>query len=177
MLNLKFGDNHFDAAITSFCIRNVTDRRRGLSEIYRVIRPGGKLVILELTQPTGFIMGPLFKIYAKVVMPLVTKVLSSVSAYRYLTASMVDFPRPESVLALMNETGFVNRKYGHMTGGIVTLFVGEVPEPRRAVPLDPFRIGIGQVSASVSRIKSSGGFNQKIVDSLSQMASCSTPLG
>jgi demethylmenaquinone methyltransferase / 2-methoxy-6-polyprenyl-1,4-benzoquinol methylase len=126
VLNLRFDDDHFDAAITSFCIRNVTDRRRGLSEIYRVIRPGGKLVILELTQPTGLIMGPLFALYARVIMPFVTKIMSSVSAYRYLTASMVDFPRPESVLDLMKETGFVNRKFGHMTGGIVTLFVGEV---------------------------------------------------
>ncbi len=131
VLNLRFDDNHFDAAITSFCIRNVTNRRRGLSEIYRVIRPAGKLVILELTQPTGFIMGPLFKVYANVVMPLVTKVMSSVSAYRYLADSMVDFPRPDLVLELMRETGFVNRKYVHMTGGIVTLFVGEVPEEEK----------------------------------------------
>ncbi len=127
VLDLGFDDNHFDAAITSFCIRNVTDRRRGLSEIYRVIRPGGKLVILELTQPTGFIMGSLFALYARVIMPLVTKIMSSVSAYRYLTASMVDFPRPELVLDLMKETGFINTQFAHMTGGIVTLFVGVVP--------------------------------------------------
>jgi demethylmenaquinone methyltransferase/2-methoxy-6-polyprenyl-1,4-benzoquinol methylase len=126
VLDLQYDDNSFDGAITSFCIRNVTDRPRGLAEIYRVVRPGGLLVILELTEPQGFLMKPLFRLYAKVVMPLVTKILSSVSAYRYLTDSMADFPSPRSVLDIMRETGFQNLKYGHMTGGIVTLFLGEV---------------------------------------------------
>src|SRR5208283_4015601 len=94
VLDLRFPDHYFDGAITSFCIRNVTDRRRGITEICRVVRPGGLLVILELTEPTGFVMKPLFRIYAGVIMPLVTKMMSSVSAYRYLSASMADFPRP-----------------------------------------------------------------------------------
>jgi demethylmenaquinone methyltransferase / 2-methoxy-6-polyprenyl-1,4-benzoquinol methylase len=124
VLGLKFEDESFDGAITAFCIRNVTDRKQGLSEIRRVVRPGGRVVILELTQPTGTIMGPLFRIYARVVMPALTKIMSSVSAYRYLTDSMVDFPRPEPILALMKETGFIDCRYAHMTGGIVTLFEG-----------------------------------------------------
>jgi demethylmenaquinone methyltransferase/2-methoxy-6-polyprenyl-1,4-benzoquinol methylase len=127
VLGLKFEDESFDGAITSFCIRNVTDRRQGLSEIRRVVRPGGRLVILELTQPTGAIMRPLFSIYARVVMPIVTKIMSSVSAYRYLTDSMVDFPRPEMILDLMKEVGFIDRRYARMTGGIVTLFEGNKP--------------------------------------------------
>lgn len=127
VLDLAFPDNYFDGAITSFCIRNVTDRKRGLTEICRVVRPGGLLVILELTEPTGFIMRPMFRIYAGVIMPLLTKIMSSVSAYRYLSASMADFPRPEAFLSLMTEAGFVNTRHTHMTGGIVTLFVGQVP--------------------------------------------------
>jgi demethylmenaquinone methyltransferase/2-methoxy-6-polyprenyl-1,4-benzoquinol methylase len=127
VLDLEYSDNYFDGAITSFCIRNVTDRRRGIAEICRVVRPGGLLVILELTHPTGFIMNPLFRIYAGAVMPLVTKMMSSVSAYRYLSDSMADFPRPEIFTGLMAETGFVNVEHTHMTGGIVTLFVGRVP--------------------------------------------------
>lgn len=127
VLDLKFPDHYFDGAITSFCIRNVTDRRRGITEICRVVGPGGLLVILELTEPTGFVMKPLFRIYAGVIMPLVTKMMSSVSAYRYLSASMADFPRPETFTNLMAEAGFVNTRHTHMTGGIVTLFVGEVP--------------------------------------------------
>ncbi|MBI4964145.1 MAG: bifunctional demethylmenaquinone methyltransferase/2-methoxy-6-polyprenyl-1,4-benzoquinol methylase UbiE [Desulfomonile tiedjei] len=126
VLDLRYEDNSFDGAITSFCIRNVTDRRRALNEIHRVVRPGGLLVILELTEPQGLFMKPMFKLYAKVVMPLVTKLLSSVSAYRYLADSMADFPSPQSVLDIMKETGFEDLKHGHMTGGIVTLFAGQV---------------------------------------------------
>ncbi|MGO9571072.1 MAG: ubiquinone/menaquinone biosynthesis methyltransferase [Desulfomonilaceae bacterium] len=127
VLDLGYPDNYFDGAITSFCIRNVMDRRRGITEICRVVRPGGLFVILELTQPTGLIMKPLFRIYARVIMPLVTKMMSSVSAYRYLSASMADFPSPETFTNVMDEAGFVNIEHTHMTGGIVTLFVGQVP--------------------------------------------------
>ena len=72
-------------------------------------------------------MRPLFRIYAGVIMPLVTKIMSSVSAYRYLSASMADFPSPEIFTNVMAEAGFVNIERTHMTGGIVTLFVGQVP--------------------------------------------------
>ncbi len=127
VLDLQFGDDSFDGAITAFCIRNVTDRLRGLQEILRVVRPGGLVIILELTEPLGPIMGPLFRIYGNVVMPAVTAVMSSRSAYRYLTDSMADFPEPGEILAVLKEAGYINRKYGHMTGGIVTLFEGQVP--------------------------------------------------
>ncbi|MGO9117693.1 MAG: ubiquinone/menaquinone biosynthesis methyltransferase [Desulfomonilaceae bacterium] len=130
VLDLKFEDRSFDGAITSFCIRNVTNRRLALREIFRVIRLGGRIVVLELTQPTGRTMGPLFKIYSRVAMPILTKIMSSVSAYRYLTDSMADFPRPELILALMKEAGFIECAYRHMTGGIVTLFEGQVPMSR-----------------------------------------------
>jgi demethylmenaquinone methyltransferase/2-methoxy-6-polyprenyl-1,4-benzoquinol methylase len=95
VLDLAFGDNSFDGAITAFCIRNVTDRRRGLKEISRVVRPGGLVIILELTEPQGPIMRPLFRTYARVVMPAVTAIMSSKSAYRYLSDSMADFPDPQ----------------------------------------------------------------------------------
>ena len=127
VLNLRFEDASFDGAITSFCIRNVTDRRRGLQEIRRVLKSGSRLVIVELTEPRGPIMQPLFRIYARVVMPLVTRILSSVSAYRYLANSMADFPAPEVFSNLMHEAGFVNVQTTHVTGGIVTLFVAEAP--------------------------------------------------
>ena len=130
VLDLQYESNSFDGAITSFCIRNVTDRKRGLAEINRVVRPGGRLVILELTEPQGFLMRPLFRFYARTFMPLLTKIMSSVSAYRYLSDSMADFPAPEMVFDLMKAAGFTNLKYAHMTGGIVTLFIGEAePDP------------------------------------------------
>jgi demethylmenaquinone methyltransferase/2-methoxy-6-polyprenyl-1,4-benzoquinol methylase len=128
VLDLRFEDDSFDGAITAFCIRNVTDRKRALREIYRVVRPRGRLVILELTEPQGFLMRPMFRFYARTFMPLLTKIMSSVSAYKYLTDSMADFPTAKAVLDLMKEAGFTNVQYGHMTGGIVTLFAGEVAE-------------------------------------------------
>ncbi len=127
VLDLEFEDNSFDGAITAFCIRNVTNRKRALLEMSRVIRSGGRIVVLELTLPTGRIMEPLFKIYSRVAIPILTKIMSSVSAYRYLTDSMADFPRPDLILALMKEAGFVECRFRHMTGGIVTLFDGQVP--------------------------------------------------
>ena len=127
VLDLEFEDNSFEGAITAFCIRNVTNRKLALREMSRVIGSGGRIVVLELTHPTGRIMEPLFKIYSRVAIPILTKIMSSVSAYRYLTDSMIDFPRPDLILALMKEAGFVECRYRHMTGGIVTLFEGQVP--------------------------------------------------
>lgn len=123
-LDLQFRDHAFDGVITAFCIRNVTDRRRALEECYRVLRPGGKFVILELTDPVGPLMKPLFRIYSKAVIPLVTRILSSAPAYRYLTDSMADFPLAERFESFMQEVGFKHTSYVRMTGGITTLFSG-----------------------------------------------------
>jgi demethylmenaquinone methyltransferase / 2-methoxy-6-polyprenyl-1,4-benzoquinol methylase len=127
VLGLGFEDDSFDGAISSFCIRNVTRRKEALQEIRRVVRPGGLLVIVELTEPGGPIMKPLFRIYSRIVMPAVTKVTSSVPAYRYLTDSMADFPLPQVFAELMADAGFTSMGFVHLTGGIVTLFWGQVP--------------------------------------------------
>jgi demethylmenaquinone methyltransferase / 2-methoxy-6-polyprenyl-1,4-benzoquinol methylase len=127
VLGLDFEDGSFDGAIASFCIRNVTDRKRALLEIHRVVRPNGLLVIVELTEPGGPIMKPLFRIYSRIVMPAVTKAMSSVPAYRYLTDSMAVFPRPAMFAELMAQAGFESMGFVHLTGGIVTLFWGQVP--------------------------------------------------
>jgi demethylmenaquinone methyltransferase/2-methoxy-6-polyprenyl-1,4-benzoquinol methylase len=124
-LDLQFRDYSFDGVITAFCIRNVTHRRRALEECHRVLRPGGKFVILELTDPVGPLMKPLFRIYSNAVIPLVTRILSSAPAYRYLTDSMADFPPAERFEALMREVGFVHTSHVRMTGGITTLFSGK----------------------------------------------------
>jgi len=126
VLNLQFPDNSFDGAITAFCIRNVTDRLMGLREINRVLRPGGSLVTLELTDPVG-LMKPLFRLYSNMVIPLVTKVMSCVSAYRYLTDSMADFPQADRFVTVMQDAGFADAEYFRMTGGIVTIFHGQKP--------------------------------------------------
>jgi demethylmenaquinone methyltransferase/2-methoxy-6-polyprenyl-1,4-benzoquinol methylase len=123
-LNLPFRDRCFHGVITAFCLRNVTDRQRALTEFKRVLRPEGRLVILELTDPAGPLMKPLFRMYSNLVMPVVTKLMSSVSAYRYLTDSMADFPTAERFAAIMESVGFERVQFFRMTGGITTCFVG-----------------------------------------------------
>ena len=108
---LEFPDNSFDGVITVFCIRNVTDRKKAFSEMVRVLKPGSMLVVMELTEPMGLVMKPLFRIYARTVMPLVTKIMSSVSAYKYLAASMEAFPKPENMKQIMTDSGLTNVAY------------------------------------------------------------------
>lgn len=123
-LDLEFPDNTFDGAISVFCVRNVTDHKRAFGEIVRVLKPESKLVIMELTEPDGPIMKPLFRIYSKTVMPLVTKIMSSVSAYKYLADSMAAFPRPERIKDEMSGAGLEDVRYFQITGGIVTVYHG-----------------------------------------------------
>ncbi len=123
-LDLDFPENSFDGAITVFCIRNVTDRKKAFSEIVRVLKPGSMLVVMELTEPVGLIMKTLFRIYATTVMPTITTIMSSVSAYKYLTDSMAAFPKPENLKQIMADSGLTKVTYSHMTFGIVTVYVG-----------------------------------------------------
>jgi demethylmenaquinone methyltransferase/2-methoxy-6-polyprenyl-1,4-benzoquinol methylase len=119
--HIQAAQDSFDGVITSFCIRNVVDRTKALSEMYRVMKPGGKLVILELTDPSGLMRIP-FRIYSAVMMPLLTKIMSSVSAYRYLTDSMAAFPSSEDFSSLIASQGFRSVSVKKLTGGISTLF-------------------------------------------------------
>lgn len=126
VLDLPFADNSFDGAITSFCIRNVVDRRRALRETARVLKPGAALVVCELNEPRGHVMRPLFRFYSRVFMPLITRMLSSAAAYRYLADSMADFPTGDRFLRIMSESGFSKGTYKCLTGGIVTLYTAHV---------------------------------------------------
>jgi demethylmenaquinone methyltransferase / 2-methoxy-6-polyprenyl-1,4-benzoquinol methylase len=126
-LNLQFPAGIFDGLITSFCVRNITDRRAALKEFRRVLKPGGRLVVLELTHPSGPIMGPLFRIYSHLVMPAVTKVMSSAPSYKYLVDSMADFSPPERFRLMTEQAGFENARFRTMTGGITALFTGIAP--------------------------------------------------
>lgn len=127
VLSLCFSDNTFDAAITAFCIRNVEDRLTALREIFRVLKSGARLVIVELTEPQGFIMKPLFRIYSRLVTPTVTCLLSSVSAYDYLAESMADFPTPSRFSSILENVGFINVEFFHLTFGIVTVYEASKP--------------------------------------------------
>jgi demethylmenaquinone methyltransferase/2-methoxy-6-polyprenyl-1,4-benzoquinol methylase len=128
VLEMKFPAGAFAGAITAFCLRNVTDRKRALQEMRRVLRPGGRLVILELATPSRGIMRRLFRVYERGVIPALAR-LSQPAAYRYLIESMAAFPPPEEVLALLEAAGFQELQHQSLTGGLVNLFIGQTPVP------------------------------------------------
>jgi demethylmenaquinone methyltransferase/2-methoxy-6-polyprenyl-1,4-benzoquinol methylase len=118
-------DGVFDAVTVAFGLRNVPDRRQGLREMRRVLRPGGRAVVLEFTTPPNRLFRRLYLWHFHRVLPRIGRLISGHrSAYDYLPASVADFPPPEGVAAWMRETGFRDVSYRLMTCGIVAIHVG-----------------------------------------------------
>lgn len=124
VLALPFQDVSFDAAVVGFGIRNVADLEAGLLELRRVLRPGGRLGILEITTPRG-VLAPFYRLWFDRVVPLLGRILPGGEAYTYLPASVRRFPPPEELAALFAANGFTNVRYRLFAGGIVALHVGE----------------------------------------------------
>jgi demethylmenaquinone methyltransferase/2-methoxy-6-polyprenyl-1,4-benzoquinol methylase len=123
---LGFRDGCFDAVSMAFGIRNVPDVPAALHEIHRVIRPGGRALILEFSMPRNALLRMGYLLYFRHVLPLVGGVVSGdAQAYRYLNESVEAFPRGEGFLALMREAGFENAEAMPLSFGIATLYVGE----------------------------------------------------
>jgi demethylmenaquinone methyltransferase/2-methoxy-6-polyprenyl-1,4-benzoquinol methylase len=124
LLALPFDDAAFDAATVGFGVRNLDDLERGLAELRRVLRPGGRLAILEITQPRG-VLAPFYRLWFDRLVPLLGRVLPGGSAYTYLPASVRRFPGPEDLGALLREAGFEDVRWRRYAGGIVALHTGE----------------------------------------------------
>jgi demethylmenaquinone methyltransferase / 2-methoxy-6-polyprenyl-1,4-benzoquinol methylase len=123
LLELPFEDASFDAATVGFGVRNVADLERSLRELRRVLRPGGRLGILEITTPRG----PLrlfYRLWFDAIVPLLGKLLRGGSAYTYLPASVRRFPGPDDLAALLGRVGFGDVSFRLLAGGIVALHTG-----------------------------------------------------
>ncbi|MEZ6139909.1 MAG: bifunctional demethylmenaquinone methyltransferase/2-methoxy-6-polyprenyl-1,4-benzoquinol methylase UbiE [Zavarzinella sp.] len=128
--HLPFEDNSFDLVSISFGLRNVTNFRQGLSEMLRVLKPGGKLAVLEFSKPKHWLMGRAYRAYFKFVLPTLGQLVSRSKdrAYVYLPASTMEFPDGEELATIMRETGFDQVNFRPFTLGIATLYIGTKPE-------------------------------------------------
>jgi demethylmenaquinone methyltransferase/2-methoxy-6-polyprenyl-1,4-benzoquinol methylase len=125
-LALPFGEGEFDAATVGFGVRNLEDLEGGLRELFRVLRPGGRVAVLEITRPRG-ILRPFFRLWFDVLVPLAGKVLPGGKAYTYLPASVRRFPGPEDLASLLEQAGFRDVGYRLLGGGSVALHTAERP--------------------------------------------------
>jgi demethylmenaquinone methyltransferase/2-methoxy-6-polyprenyl-1,4-benzoquinol methylase len=123
--NLPFADNTYDAATVAFGVRNFENLQKGLTDINRVLRPGGKLVVLELSTPKKFPIKQLFGFYFNNILPLLGKMLSKdASAYTYLPMSVNAFPDGEDFKKVMAAAGFQHNTSKSLTFGICSLYTG-----------------------------------------------------
>ena len=124
LLELPFADGSFEAATVGFGVRNVSDLEGGLRELRRVLVPGGRVAVLEITQPRG-VLAPFYRLWFDRIVPLLGKALKGGEAYSYLPASVRRFPGVEDLAALLRGVGFADVGYRTFAGGIVALHTGK----------------------------------------------------
>ncbi|MDR2256928.1 MAG: demethylmenaquinone methyltransferase [Arthrobacter sp.] len=128
-MNLPFEDNSFDAATISFGLRNVQDPDKALREMYRVVKPGGRIVVAEFSDPTFAPFRYVYKEYLMKALPWVaTKVSSNPDAYVYLAESIQAWPNQDALAHRLSDAGWQSVQYRNLTGGIVAVHRGFKPE-------------------------------------------------
>ena len=125
-LSLPYGDDEFDATTVGFGARNFSDLMRGLSEMSRVVRPGGRVVVLEITNPQRPPLSTFFELWFDRVVPLLGRFAGDADAYSYLPSSVRRFPGPDELAAMMWQCGLRKIRYVLTAGGIIAIHVGEV---------------------------------------------------
>lgn len=120
-------DGSFDAITIAFGIRNVVDRQAGLNEMFRVLKPGGRVVILEFSTPKSTLFRNIYYFYFRRLLPAIGGLLSKRSAYQYLPDSVLEFPSQEQFQQMMAKAGFTALRCHDLTFGISTVYVGDKP--------------------------------------------------
>ena len=123
---LPFSDNSFDAVIVSFGVRNFENLQKGLSDMFRVTKPGGYCLILEFSNPRSFPMKQLYTFYSKYCLPFLGKMISKdPSAYTYLPESVKAFPDGPEFIHIFKSVGYSETNWIPMTGGICSIYIGQ----------------------------------------------------
>ena len=121
---LPFADNTFDRITIAFGLRNVTDKEAALAEMHRVLKPGGKALILEFSRPSSAIK-PAYDLYSFKVLPLLGRLIAKdPESYQYLAESIRMHPDQETLLGMMQDAGFERCRFSNLTAGIVALHIG-----------------------------------------------------
>lgn len=120
-LNLKYDDNTFDAVTVGFGVRNFSDLAAGLTEMARVVRPGGRFVILEISQPHKTPLKQFYKAWFDGIVPFLGKFAGEDSAYTYLPNSVKRFAKPQELAAILQQAGTTDVKWIALAGGIITI--------------------------------------------------------
>ncbi|HEY1019254.1 MAG TPA: bifunctional demethylmenaquinone methyltransferase/2-methoxy-6-polyprenyl-1,4-benzoquinol methylase UbiE [Sediminibacterium sp.] len=122
---IRFEDNRFDAITVAFGVRNFQNLEKGLQEMHRVLRPGGKLVVLEFSKADAGILSALFNFYMNKVTPAIGKLFAkNKDAYQYLNDSVQAFPEGQTFINIMNEAGFTQTYLKKLSFGICTIYCG-----------------------------------------------------